>query len=576
MQPLTQLLLLIVVIVRIIMGGSRDDANLILGLLLIAVKFLCDASAPGSPALGLPRTMEQMPTTSDTIMNMFGIDGKYAPYAACPECNCTYPVRADGSYPVKCTNKPEPEEQCEAVLLNENGTPLKPFVHHVIDDFVAGLLSRPDLERYCNSACDAVTGLADPSVALDGVHNPFEAEFIRQFMGPDGERLFVSRGDEVRLAFTFAMDFFNAEGTSRRGKHGSIGLLSLACLNLPDDIRYLPENMWIDVVPGPVEPALTETNHYVRPIVDEFVHSWYHGTKISRTALSPNGRIVRCAIVNAVCDLPAARKAFGFASHGHRIFCPNCNAWHDVDPQTGKAVCRLQTLLGRTDFENWSRRDCDILRAAAEAWRDAPTSAEQERLFEENGVRWSEFWRLPYWNPVRMLVVDAMHCLLEGLCRNHTLRIIHMTATDAKSKVPRQAAFSYGFAIPHVQDEPCLSEPLDQDAPILLDDEPEDSQTLPPAPRSRRKKKFGEPWTRGDVNHVSQIHEILTAPWMSEGEVTSNDHYVVTDSRFDRWLNSRTLGALQYVANDLRLNVQQPRRKADHIKALRAWVSSTI
>ncbi|KAK6988825.1 quinon protein alcohol dehydrogenase-like superfamily, partial [Favolaschia claudopus] len=38
---------------------------------------------------------------------------------------------------------------------------------------------------------------------------------------------------------------------------------------------------------------------------------------------------------------------------------------------------------------------------------------------EHHGVRWSEMWRLPYWNPSRMLVIDAMHCILEGLVHYH-------------------------------------------------------------------------------------------------------------------------------------------------------------
>ncbi|KAJ7770001.1 hypothetical protein B0H16DRAFT_1715631 [Mycena metata] len=36
-------------------------------------------------------------------------------------------------------------------------------------------------------------------------------------------------------------------------------------------------------------------------------------------------------------------------------------------------------------------------------------------LIEDTGVRWSEFCRLPYWDPTRMPVIDAMHCVLEGV-----------------------------------------------------------------------------------------------------------------------------------------------------------------
>ncbi len=50
----------------------------------------------------------------------------------------------------------------------------------------------------------------------------------------------------------------------------------------------------------------------------------------------------------------------------------------------------------------------------AAAWKVLPTQAEREEDFARNGVRWSEFARLEYYDVVRMSVIDPMHNFLQG------------------------------------------------------------------------------------------------------------------------------------------------------------------
>jgi hypothetical protein len=67
----------------------------------------------------------------------------------------------------------------------------------------------------------------------------------------------------------------------------------MACLNLPYTIRHKPENMYVaGIIPGPQEPTLTELNHYLKPVIDDFVTSWTEGIRYSHTALHPSGRTV--------------------------------------------------------------------------------------------------------------------------------------------------------------------------------------------------------------------------------------------------------------------------------------------
>ena len=92
------------------------------------------------------------------------------------------------------------------------------------------------------------------------------------------------------------------------------------------------------------------------------------------------------------------------------------------------------------DFDLWPQnvRDVLVLRQQAEAWRDAENRYMQETIFREHGVRWSEMWRLPYWDPTHQLVVDAMHCLLEGLAQQHFHHTLKLTFDDANAKAPLQ------------------------------------------------------------------------------------------------------------------------------------------
>ncbi|XP_006455412.1 hypothetical protein AGABI2DRAFT_55087, partial [Agaricus bisporus var. bisporus H97] len=182
-------------------------------------------------------------------------------------------------------------------------------------------------------------------------------------------------------------------------------------LNLPENIRYQPENIYLTIIPGPREPKVEEINHFTRPIIEEFRVGWERGFHVSHTASSPTGRDVDIAIVLSINDLPAARKVSGSAGHGSHFICTRCRL-HGRDK------------LHNVDFNNWSLQDVAVLREKAEQWRDATTLRERGQIFDSYGVRWSTLWQLPYWNPPCMLIVDPMHCLLEGLVHYHCRRIL--------------------------------------------------------------------------------------------------------------------------------------------------------
>ncbi|KAF9471043.1 hypothetical protein BDN70DRAFT_820529 [Pholiota conissans] len=285
-----------------------------------------------------------------------------------------------------------------------------------------------------------------------------------------------------------------------RGASASCGLISAACLNLPLDIRYKPENMYVAaIIPGPREPTSTQLNHFMRPIVDIFVGSWERGVYYTRTARHPQGRLTRSAIAIKISDVPAARQVSQMAGHSSHHYCTRCNCYHE-------------DTIGRTDIHSaeWQPKDVDDLRRKAEAWRSAPTKKLQDELFKQNGLRWSELWRLPYWDPTRMLVVDSMHCLLEGLAQFH-FRVV-LGLTDAEANAAPKITHPFEFTFSHPDTTYIASHSM----------------------------------SGNDVKTVAQIHTRLLAPVGVDGEDDAKHIASLTAH-----LSGKKLSALRFVTNSI-------------------------
>jgi len=87
--------------------------------------------------------------------------------------------------------------------------------------------------------------------------------------------------------FSLSFDNFNLLGNKAAGKKISNGMVSLACLNLPIEMRYKPENLFLaGVIPGPKEPPISTSgiNSYMRPIVDTFLEFW-EGIYLTKTSM---------------------------------------------------------------------------------------------------------------------------------------------------------------------------------------------------------------------------------------------------------------------------------------------------
>ncbi|KAG2344896.1 hypothetical protein BDR05DRAFT_975360 [Suillus weaverae] len=202
----------------------------------------------------------------------------------------------------------------------------------------------------------------------------------------------------------------------------STGIISCMCLNLPINIQYKPGNMYLArIILGPSEPSGDQLNHFLDPVVDDLVQSWECGIRFSRTALQAHGRVTHSVIACLMYNLPVARKATQLAGPTSHFYCTACHCWH-------RLTC------GRVDVcsADWVLRDKNEMCHLAELWKNAGTSAERNKLFASHGVQWSTLWRLSYWDRSCQVVVDTMHCLLEGLVHDHFHEFLGLTADLAQ------------------------------------------------------------------------------------------------------------------------------------------------
>ncbi|THV04660.1 hypothetical protein K435DRAFT_571525, partial [Dendrothele bispora CBS 962.96] len=168
----------------------------------------------------------------------------------------------------------------------------------------------------------------------------------------------------------------------------------LCCMNLPPDIRYLPENVFVvGITPGPSLPDVITISHILRPLVDILITHW--NGPIIQTHLHPGGTPIRVAVLPFIADLQAIRKITGFLSHNANLFCSWC-----LCPNSDKECL---------DLSKWRLRNPDEVREQMKQWWELRTKTARKQLETRNGVRWTPLHDLPYYNAVWHVVLGFMH-----------------------------------------------------------------------------------------------------------------------------------------------------------------------
>jgi hypothetical protein len=120
----------------------------------------------------------------------------------------------------------------------------------------------------------------------------WDAPGLYEIPGPDGRPFLHRRAadNEGRFLFSFNMDGFNPFQLKQAGRSASVMGLYMVCLNLPPEVRFKSENMFLaGIVPGPNEPSMEEINHFLRPLVDDLLKAYSDGVYYTRTWKHPKG-----------------------------------------------------------------------------------------------------------------------------------------------------------------------------------------------------------------------------------------------------------------------------------------------
>jgi hypothetical protein len=89
-------------------------------------------------------------------------------------------------------------------------------------------------------------------------------------------------------------------------------------------------------------------------------------------------------------------------------------------------------------------------------WKNTEDKKERDKHAVLHGCRYSELYRLPYWDAALQLVIDPMHALLEGIVHNyyrHTLKLTKVDVTDEKLRPAFDLKLSVDGVIGHDQND---------------------------------------------------------------------------------------------------------------------------
>ena len=188
----------------------------------------------------------------------------------------------------------------------------------------------------------------------------------------------------------------------------SVGALYLTIMNLPYDQRFRRENIiLLGIIPGPCEPP-RDINQYLKPLVKELLELL---SGINMTVYGESGpKVVRCALIGVPCDMPAGRKACGFLGHNALLGCTKCCK---VFP--GSVGCKDYSGFDRN---NWKPRSLADHRRSIHLIQQAKNKTERNKLESEFGCRYSVLLQLPYFDPIRMLIIDPMHNIFLGSAKH--------------------------------------------------------------------------------------------------------------------------------------------------------------
>jgi hypothetical protein len=395
---------IIVAVMHTVSGLSiRDCSQLLTSLRLLISIMAEDFCGTKGQAKYLAKSV---PLDARTVISKLALKPSYKTFVCCPKCSTCYSDNGQDSYPELCSSiYPPSQEICgrrlrkaRTVRNHQYDIPTRRFLYHNFNEWLGKMLCRPGMEDMMDRSLSPSSG-----GIMDDI---WDAPGLYDILDPNGSPFINQRTDnEGRYLFSFNMDGFNPFQLKQGGRSASVMAMYMVCLNLPPKERFKLENMFLaGIIPGPNEPSMEEINHFFAPLVDDLLDSYNNGVYYTRTWKYPHGRMTKSALALLICDLPAARQALGFTGPQSANFC---------------SYCKVQLKnINDLNVGGWESRSCEEHRKLAFEWQGASV-ARRAKITSEHGLRYSEFLRLPYFDPIRHLCVDPMHAFFLRILSRH-------------------------------------------------------------------------------------------------------------------------------------------------------------
>lgn len=234
----------------------------------------------------------------------------------------------------------------------------------------------------------------------DQLNDVFDGNIWNDFVDERGRPFF---SEHFTIGLMLNVDWFNPFVYNTY----SCGVMFLSIMNLPRAIRYKRENIiLLGLIPGPKEPSLS-INSYLQPLVKELLVLW----KGVRFQTSQQGsKLYRCALYCVACDTPAARKIAGFLGHSADLGCLKCYQSFGTGQFGQMNYSGFDRSLWNPRTEKQHRKDIQDI-------QHAHCKTKQRELESEHGCRYSYLLELPYFDPIRMVIIDPMHNLYLGTAK---------------------------------------------------------------------------------------------------------------------------------------------------------------
>lgn len=353
-------------------------------------------------------------------------------YVNCPKCSAIYDChdllyrleRGDKTAGQCCnvifkkTSKNASRKECKHKLFKKvfltggkiKYVPLKTFPYRSLYDTLEALLKRPGFETACREWRNREIRDGFVSDVFDGrVWNDYQTYGDKDFLKEDH-----------CYAFMANLDWFQCY---KRRSDVSIGVIYLTLLNLPRELRFKRENTIIVGVMPALGKEPKHVNHYLKPLVEDLKTLWNPGVPI-RTHEHPDGITVRAALLAVSCDVPATRKMCGLPGHSAKLGCSKC-----MKKSEGK-------IWAGFDKNSWPPRSRSAHVRAIQKLKKCSSQTSYQKMSMEIGYKDTVLLELPYFDTIRMHLIDPMHCLFLGVAKHvWKLWLNHGLLTNSKMKL---------------------------------------------------------------------------------------------------------------------------------------------